>query len=84
MSMTSPESYLNDLKDKPYAELITERNKIIEDMRNLEQELLNPAPKQFIINPGPDVQYWWTLETLSMLLKLMADRHGELTDENSQ
>lgn len=84
MTMTSPESYIDDLKNKSYTELIKVRDRLIREIRYFEkhkEEIMNS--EKMIICPSPDVHYWWNLNALGSLFKLLADKCLEEDNEDN-
>ena len=80
MSMLSPESYIAELKDAPYEQLVEERRSIIAELERQEKGFKDPQPTEWeCLDPGPDVEYKSDLEYLRALTGLMLKRAGEIT-----
>lgn len=79
--MISPQGYIAQFEEASYAELITERGKLICQLEELERTLQSPDCLEVIVYPGPDVQYKVTLDYLAELIALMSRRASELTGE---
>jgi hypothetical protein len=73
--MRSPESYVDDLKDKPYEDLIKEKDKLIKNIQRFENNQI--ADLEFYINPSPEVIYQCNLLYLSELCKLVHDKFNK-------
>ena len=78
--MLSPESYIAELKDAPYEQLVQERRSIVAELERQEQGFKNPQPTAWErLDPGPDVEYKMDLEYLCALTGLMLKRADEIT-----
>ena len=73
--MISPESYVDELKDKSYKELLKNREELLECIYTFENGKIDK--KEFMIKPSPDVKYQMHLEYLGELSKLIADKYRE-------
>ena len=77
--MIPPKMYISGIKDKPYSELIDERNKLIQHICDFEEK--EKAGKrdesEWNSSPFPDVRYQMYLEYLSGLCALMQERYNE-------
>lgn len=77
--MTSPEMFAEIWKDKSYADLVKEKNSLIEEITRFENGDIHQG--EIIIHPTPDVVYQCNLEYLSELCKLIVDKYqDEFTD----
>lgn len=80
MSMIAPESYIEIVKDLPYKGLIQERDKLIKEITDFEQEFscASEDPSELLgIDPSPDVVYRMQLLYLAKLLEYMESRLSE-------
>ena len=75
----SPQSVIQMKKDKSYNELIDERNKVIEEIKDFENTPYDP--ENYNICPSPDVFYQWNLEYLGLLCNLIAEKFREDPEE---
>lgn len=73
--MISPESYIDELKDKTYKELIKEKNKLLKEISDFENNKI--ADEEYNIDPSPDVIYQCNLLYLSKLCELIADKFNK-------
>ena len=77
--MISPDTYAEMFADKSYAELIKERDELIESIRDFEK---NSADEEaYMICPSPDVIYQMNLEYLSELCRLIREKYREEMEE---
>ena len=76
--MTSPESFIEQLKDADYFELIRQRDKLVRDIKRFEKKEMagDRTGKEWKITPGPDVKYQTNLEYLSALCSLMQEKYN--------
>ena len=79
--MISPESYIDELKNKTYKELIGEKNKLLKEISDFENNKI--ADEEYNINPSPDVIYQCNLLYLSKLCELIADRFNKEYEWNN-
>lgn len=77
--MISPESYVEDHKDDTFEQLIEERERLIEEIRDLEDILLGgkPIAEEYMTKPGPDVIYQMDLEYLAALCTFMSGKYNK-------
>ena len=78
MTMIAPQSYVEDLEDESYEELIKERDKLIREIRHFEKhraEIMNSDEE--IICPSPDVIYQWNLDALGLLCMSISKKFNE-------
>ena len=73
--MISPETYINTQKRKTYKELLKERNKLINDIKNFESG--NIENSNLIIEPAPEVIYQCNLMYLGELCKLILEKYNK-------
>lgn len=73
--MISPESYIDELKNKNYKELIKEKNKLLKEISDFENNKI--ADEEYNIDPSPDVIYQCNLLYLSKLCELIADKFNK-------
>ncbi len=79
--MISPESYIDELKNKTYKELIEEKNKLLKEISDFENNKI--ADEEYNINPSPDVIYQCNLLYLSKLCELIADKFNKEYEWNN-
>lgn len=77
--MISPEVYMEQLKDAPYAKLIQERDQLIENIRKFEKAELagDRSDPEWKYSPSPEVRYQMHLEYLSALCRFMHDKYNQ-------
>ena len=71
--MISPDGYIEGYKNKPYKELLTVRDKLLEEIRAFEDHTYNPELE--MIHPSPEVVYQCNLEYLGKLCELIAEKY---------
>ena len=80
--MISPFTYIEQIKDKSYKELIKEKNDLIKEIKEFEKGYFEPS-KDFDINeviiecPSPEVVYQCNLEYLSALSNYMREKFNK-------
>lgn len=76
--MISPKSYIENIKEYEYLELIKERNELLDFIKEYEAKDIagDRSGKEWLEKPGPDVQYQMYLEYLSELCLLMSERYN--------
>lgn len=79
--MISPEAYIDELKNKTYKELIKEKNKLLKEISDFENNKI--ADEEYNINPSPDVIYQCNLLYLSRLCELIADKFNKEYEWNN-
>lgn len=73
--MISPESYIEELKDKSYEELLKEKRNLLKEISDFENN--NISNERFNIDPSPDVIYQCNLLYLSKLCELIAKKFNK-------
>lgn len=73
--MISPDSYIDEFKNKKYKELVVERNKLLKEISDFENN--NIPEESYNINPSPDVIYQCNLLYLSKLCELIANKYNK-------
>ena len=73
--MISPQSYVDDLKEKIYEELIKEKDKLIKEIERFENNKI--ADSEIYMDPSPEVVYQCNLLYLSELCKLVHDKFNK-------
>ena len=73
--MISPESYVDELKDKSYKDLLKKREELLEKIYIFENGKIDE--KEIMLKPSPDVKYQMYLEYLGELCKLIAAKYRE-------
>ena len=79
--MISPEAYIDELKNKTYKELIKEKNKLLKEISDFENNKI--ADEEYNINPSPDVIYQCNLLYLSRLCELIAYKFNKEYEWNN-
>lgn len=77
MSMLSPESYIEELQNKTYKELLEVRDGLLDEIRDFEENFEEIMEEEPYISPSPDVVYQWNLEASGILFKLLSDKFNE-------
>lgn len=73
--MISPETFIDNLKDKSYSELLEEREKLLNDIYSFEKK---PNKSNGIfISPSPEVRYQVNLQYLGKICELIAKKYNE-------
>ena len=73
--MISPQSYVDDLKEKCYEDLIKEKDKLIKEIERFENNKI--ADSEIYMDPSPEVVYQCNLLYLSELCKLVHDKFNK-------
>ena len=78
--MISPISYIEELKDNSFEQLIAERDSLIQEIKELEkiafkkgEDRTDPA---WQFHPGPDVRYQMNLEYLAKLCSFIEEKYN--------
>ena len=79
--MISPDSYIDELKNKNYKELIKEKNKLLKEISDFESDKI--PDEKYNIDPSPDVIYQCNLLYLSKLCELIADKFNKEYEWNN-
>ena len=79
--MISPDSYIDEFKSKNYKELIKEKDKLLKEISDFENNKI--ADEEYNINPSPDVIYQCNLLYLSKLCELIADKFNKEYEWNN-
>ena len=79
--MISPESYVAELENATYEELIRERGRLVAELVELEASIASEEEPEFLIYPSDDVRYQMCLEYLAALSSLMIERVSEFIEE---
>ena len=77
--MISPESYIEELKEKSFEALIDERSRLIKEIEELEKIVFDKSTdsEEWNMDPGPDVIYQEDLQYLAELCKFLGEKYGE-------
>ena len=75
--MISPESYVAELENATYEELIRERGRLVAELVELEASIASGEEPELLICPSDDVRYQMCLEYLAALSVLMVERVSE-------
>ena len=80
--MISPDYYIEQLKDRPYSELIEERDQLILSIREFEEaeKAGDRSGDAWMIMPSPGTRYQMNLEYLSGLCACMSEKYREEED----
>lgn len=73
--MISPESFIENLKDKSYSELLEERENLFKKIYSFENE--TNKSKEIFISPSPEVRYQVNLQYLGKLCELIAIKYNK-------
>lgn len=71
--MISPEGFIQEYIDKPYAELLCVRDDLIAKIRDFEKCKINSA--EIIMSPSPEVIYQCNMEYLGKLCELISEKY---------
>ncbi|MDO4271659.1 MAG: hypothetical protein Q4C83_01585 [Candidatus Saccharibacteria bacterium] len=72
--MISPESYIDEIRDKSYKQLLKEKRRLIKEIDEFEN---SSRQEEIIVLPSPETIYLCNLEYLAELCKLIAEKYGE-------
>lgn len=75
--MMSPESYVAELENATYEELIRARGRLVAELVELEASIASGEEPELLICPSNDVRYRMCLEYLTVLSALMVERAPE-------
>ena len=81
MTMTAPETYVEQLKNKSYQELLKERDSLIREIRYYEKHKEEFAWAEECRSPSPSTEYYLELQYLSELMKLIIEKYNDLEEE---
>lgn len=73
--MISPNGFVEELKDKPYKELLKERDKLIRQIRAFEKDKVPES--EYSICPSSEVVYQMNLQYLGELCNLIAEKYNK-------
>ncbi len=73
--MISPDWYIEDKKDKKYKELLIEKDKLLKEINDFENDKIPES--EYMIDPSPEVRYQCNLQYLSKLCDLIAKRYNQ-------
>ncbi len=76
--MTSPSSFIEELKDADFFELVCQRDQLLRNIKRFEKKEMagDRSGKEWKIKPGPDVMYQVNLEYLSALCNMMKGKYN--------
>jgi len=76
--MISPQGYIEEHKNDTFEELIKEREELIGAIKHLEKLVYSDdrMSEEWMIHPGPDVQYQMNLEYLAELCNFMSEKYN--------
>lgn len=72
--MISPEKFIEEYKNKSYAELLPIRNELLEEIQAFENHTYNPEMN--MVHPSPEVVYQCNLEYMGKLCELIAEKYN--------
>lgn len=72
--MISPEGFIQEYIDKPYAELLCVRDDLAAKIRDFEKCEINPT--EIIMSPSPEVIYQCNLKYLGKLCELISEKYN--------
>ena len=78
--MISPQTFIEELEDKSYEELLKVRDELIVDILYFEKHFEEQMQDELRICPSPDLVYQFNLEYLSELCKLISEKFDETVD----
>ena len=73
--MISPKTFIEQYKDKKYAELLPVRDRLIREIRRFEKQTYDKSLDAMC--PSPEVQYQCKLMYLGELCKLIYEKYNE-------
>ena len=73
--MISPDWYIEDIKDKKYKELLIEKDKLLKEINDFENDKIPES--EYMIDPSPEVRYQCNLKYLSKLCELISEKYNE-------
>ena len=73
--MISPEGFIEEYKNKSYAELLLIRDELLEEIQAFESHTYNPEMDMF--DPSPEVVYQCNLEYMGKLCELIAEKYNQ-------
>ena len=80
--MISPQSYISRFKSAKYTDLIKERDRLIIELREFEQNEMtgDRSGEEWLMDPNPEVMYQCSLDYLAELCVLMRDRYNNVSE----
>lgn len=85
--MFSPETFIKQLKDYTFPQLIAEKDSLIIEIKELEKIVYenDRTDPEWNVDPGPDVRYQMNLEYLAALCKLIKEKYSrEIVGEEDE
>lgn len=73
--MISPETFIEEHKDKSYIELLKVRDELLEEIRSFEYK--GQDSMGFMISPSPEVRYQCNLLYLGKLCELISEKYNQ-------
>lgn len=77
MSMISPKSYIEELQDKTYKEILDVRDEMFNEIKYFEENINEIMSKKTHLHPSPDIIYQWNLWTIGLIFKLLQEKFNE-------
>lgn len=74
--MISPEVYIEKYRNKPYDELLLERDALLDEIRAFEKKAYDPELD--MIHPSPEEVYQCNLEYLGRLCYLISYKYNQI------
>ena len=75
--MRAPQSYIEELHDKTFKELLEIRNKLLNEIKDFEKNIEEIITQNVFFDPTPDVVYQWKLLVLSKLFDLLQNKFNK-------
>lgn len=84
--MISPQSYISRFKSAKYTDLIKERDRLINELREFEQNEMtgDRSGEEWLMDPNPEVMYQCSLDYLAELCVLMRDRYYNESERSEE
>ena len=76
--MFSPDTFIKQLKDYTFPQLIAEKDSLVIEIKELEKIVYenDRTDPEWNVDPGPDVRYQMNLEYLAALCKLIKEKYN--------
>ena len=73
--MISPDWYIDNQKKKKYQELLKERDKLLKEILDFENDRI--PEEEYMIDPSPEVRYQCNLQYLGKLCELISEKYNK-------
>lgn len=77
MCMRAPQSYIEELQDKTFKDLLEIRDKLLNEIIDFEKNIEEIMSPKVSFDPAPEVVYQWKLWVLSLLFDLLQNKFNE-------